>query len=218
MELRRLIVLFMNSIDRTIQVLNCLSKTDGNLGLAVISPRITIPKNTVNRILKILMKYPLFGKYPVTSEYRLAIQLLRYSHSFYSSFDLREYPKDILKKISVDTGLAAFLSIWQDGNELCIDSVTSSHKPGSRDLFVEAGKIMPYHCTASSKILLACQSPEETPIVVKQTKLKRYTSRTIVDSQNPIEHFRKIRTKGYTICFLVQLTGAAGNEISQPIG
>ena len=190
----------MNSVEKTIQILNCLSEADGSLGVTDISFRLSIPKSTVHRILQTLLKYSLVSKDSETSKYRLGIQLLRYSHSFYSSFDLREYSKDILKKISADTGLTAFLSIWQDDNGICIESVSSSHKLGSRNLFVEVGKIMPYHCAAASKILLAYQSPEEISRVVNHTKLKRYTTRTIIEPQELIKHFEKIRTSGYAIC------------------
>ncbi len=190
----------MNSVEKTIQILNCLSDTDGKLGVTEISSKLSIPKSTVHRILKSLMKYSLVSKDLETSKYRLGIQLLRYAHSFYSSFDLREYSKDILKRISENTGLTTFLSIWQDDNGICIDSVSSSHKLGSRNLFVEVGKIMPYHCAAASKILLAYQSPEEISRVVNSTELKRYTSKTITEPETLIIHFKKIQTQGYAIC------------------
>jgi len=150
--------------------------------------------------LQTLTKYSLVNKDSETSKYRLGIQLLRYSHSFYSSFDLREYSKDILKRISINTGLTAFLSIWRDDNGICINSMSSSHKLGSSNLFVEVGKIMPFHCAAASKILLAYQSPEEISRVINQTELKRYTPKTIIEPKKLIEHFKKIRTLGYAIC------------------
>ena len=190
----------MNSVEKTIQILNCLSEADGSLGVTDIGFRVSIPKSTVHRILQTLLKYSLVNKDSETSKYRLGIQLLRYSHSFYSSFDLREYSKDILKKISADTGLTAFLSIWQDEKGICIESVSSSHKLGSRNLFVEVGKIMPYHCAAASKILLAYQSSEEISRIVEHAKLKRYTLRTIIEPLVLIKHFEKIRTLGYAIC------------------
>ncbi len=190
----------MNSVEKTIQILNCLSEAGNSLGVTDISFRVSIPKSTVHRILQTMMKYSLVSKDAETSKYRLGIQLLRYSHSFYSSFDLREYSKDILKRISADTGLTAFLSIWQDDNGICIDSASSSHKLGSRNLFVEVGKIMPYHCAAASKILLAYQSQEEISRVVNHSKLKRYTARTIIEPHDLIEHFKKIRTLGYAVC------------------
>ena len=143
----------MTSVEKTIQILNYLSDTDKKLGISEISSGTSIPKSTVHRILKSLLKYSLVSQNLETSKYGLGIQVLRYCNSFYNSYDLREYSKDILKKVSTETGLTTFLSVWQDDRGVCIDSVSTSYKLGSRNLFVEIGKIMPFHCAAASKIL-----------------------------------------------------------------
>ncbi len=190
----------MNSVEKSIQILNYLSDTDKNLGITEISAGTSIPKSTVHRILKSLLKHSLVSKNLETSKYGLGIQVLRYCNSFYNSYDLRDYSKDILKKVSENSGLTAFLSVWQGENGVCIDSVSSSHRLGSRNLFVEIGKIMPFHCAAASKILLAYQPPEEITRLVYSRELKRYTSKTIVEPENLIAHFNKIRELGYAVC------------------
>jgi len=190
----------MNAVEKTIQILNCLSDSDRSLGITEISSRISIPKSTIHRILNILMQYSLVSKDPKTSRYKLGIQVLRYSNSFYNSFDLRKYSKDILKKVSIDTGLTTFLCVWQDDKGVCIDSVSSSHKSDTLNLFVEVGKIMPFHCAAASKTLLANQPLEEISRVINQIELKRYTSKTITDQQKLLKHLEEVRTKGFAIC------------------
>lgn len=190
----------MNSVEKTVKILNCLSDADGNVGITEISSRVDIPKSTVHRILQSLIKHSLVSQDIRTSRYRLGIQILRYCNSFYSSFDLREYSKDILKEVSINTGLTTFLSIWQDDNGICIDSVSFAQKLGSRNLFVEVGKIMPFHCAAASKVLLAFQPPEEISRVINSSELRSYTSKTIEDPLILIEHLKKIRDQGYAIC------------------
>lgn len=190
----------MNAVEKTIQILNCLSDSDRNLGVTEISSKLSIPKSTVHRILNILMQYSLVSKDPETTRYKLGIQVLRYSNSFYNSFDLRKYSKDILRKVSINTGLTTFLCIWQDGKGVCIDSVSSSYKLDTLNLFVEVGKIMPFHCAAASKILLAYQPSEEISRVIQQNDLRRYTSKTITDQHKLIEHLKEVRAKGFALC------------------
>lgn len=190
----------MNSVEKTIQILNCLSDAEGNLGVTEISSKLSIPKSTVHRILSTLLCYSLVSKENDTSKYRLGIQVLKYSNSFYTSFDLRRYSEQILKRTCIKTGLTTFLTIWQDERGVCIDSVTSSHNPNAHHLFVEVGKIMPFHCASSAKILLAYQSPEEIFRIVNQNDLHKYTPNTIVDPGKLMEHLKIVRSRGFAIC------------------
>lgn len=190
----------MSSIEKTIQILNFLSDADKSLGVTEISSHLLIPKSTVHRILSTLSHYSLVSKEKDSSRYRLGVQVLKYSNSFYNSFDLRRYSKRILKRTCIETGLTTFLSIWQDGKGVCIDSVRAFQNPHAHNLFVDVGKIMPFHCAASAKVLLAYQSPEEISRLIKQNTIQKYTSKTIVKPEKLIEHFKKIRSQGFAVC------------------
>jgi len=190
----------MNSVEKIIHILNCLSASDRSLGITEISLKLSIPKSTVHRILSILLNYSLVSKESDTSRYRLGVQILKYSNSFYNSFDLRRYSKTVLKRTCLDTGLTTFLCIWQDGKGICIDSARSFQNPQMHHLFVDIGKIMPFHCAAAAKILLAYQSSEEIDRLIKNTSFQRYTSKTIVDPERLWEHLKEIKSKGFAIC------------------
>src|SRR6056297_1190745 len=190
----------MNSVEKTIEILNCLSNAQGSLGVTEISSKLSIPKSTIHRLLSILLRHSIVSKDKETSKYMLGVQLLKYSNSFYNSFDLQSNSKQILKQACNKTGLTTFLSIWQDGRGVCIDSISTSRNPNSHHLFVEVGKIMPFHCASSAKILLANQSPEEIFRVVNQDALRKYTYKTIVDPIKIIKHLNEIKSKGFAIC------------------
>ncbi|HCL89802.1 MAG TPA: IclR family transcriptional regulator, partial [Candidatus Atribacteria bacterium] len=82
---------------------------------------------------------------------------------------------------------------------ICIDSISSSRSTNTH-LFVEIGKEMPFHCTASSKILLANQSPEEIKRVISKNPLKKYTQNTITEPEKLMIHLLDIKNIGYAIC------------------
>lgn len=190
----------MNAIEKAIQILDCLSEADKSLGITEISSQLFIPKSTVHRILSTLLRHSLVSKDKDTSRYRLGVQILKYSNSFYNSFDLRRYSKTILKRTCLDTGLTTFLSIWLDGKGVCIDSVRFSQEAKVQNLFVDIGKIMPFHCASSAKILLAYQSPVEISRLIKGRPLRKYTSKTITDPDKLIQHLKEIKAKGFAIC------------------
>jgi len=162
----------MNSIEKSIQILNYLSKAKRIVGISELSLKLSFPKSTVHR----------------TSKYKLGLQILKYSNSFYNSFDFRQIAKPILKKICIETSFTTFLTVWQSDHSICIDSITPSQKSSTHHLFVEVGKEMPFHC------------PEEINRIINENPLQKYTPRTIVDPKKLEEHLSKIRESGFAIC------------------
>ena len=189
----------MNSIEKSIEVLNYLSDTREGAKLAEIYPKLLFPKSTVHRILNILVKHSLVSKEKETSKYRLGLQILKYANSFSGSFDFREIAGPILKKICLETGLTAYLTGWYNGHCICIDSVRPLQVMNTH-FSVEINKEMPFHCTSSSKVILAYQSPEEIKGVIYEQPLKRYTPKTIVDPKKLEKHLNEIKKNGFAFC------------------
>ncbi len=127
------------------------------------------------------------------------MRIIEYSNSFYNSFDFRQIAKPFLKKICLETGLTTFLTAWYNSRSICIDSIAPSLNV-STHLFVEIGKEMPFHCTASAKVLLAYRSSEEIRRIINEGPLQKYTPRTIIDPKKLEEHLSKIRESGFAIC------------------
>jgi IclR family acetate operon transcriptional repressor len=190
----------MNSIEKSIEILNYLSNAKRSVGITELSSKLSFPKSTIHRILNILLNYSIVNKDKETCKYKLGLQLLKYSNSFYNSFDFRQIAKPILKKICIETSLTTFLTVWQSDHSICIDSVTPSQKSSTHHLFVEVGKEMPFHCTASAKVLLAYQPPENIKRIINQKTFQKYTPKTIVDPNKIEEHLLEVRDKGFAIC------------------
>ena len=189
----------MNSIEKSIEVLNYLSNVREGIRLAEIYPKLPFPKSTVHRILNILVKYSLVSKDKETSKYRLGLQVLKYANSFNDSFDFREIAGPILKEVCLETGLTTYLTSWYNGHCICIDSVRPLRVMNTH-FSVETNKEMPFHCTSSSKVILAYQSPEEIKRIIYEQPLKRYTAKTIIDPKKLEKHLNEIKEKGFAVC------------------
>ena len=189
----------MNSIEKSIQILNYLSYAGKSVGITELSSRLLFPKSTVHRILKSLLNHSLVDQERDSSKYRLGLRIIEYSNSFYNSFDFRQIAKPFLKKICSETGLTTFLTAWYNGRSICIDSIAPSRNANTH-LFVEIGKEMPFHCAASAKMLLACQPSEDIKRIIQEETLPKYTSKTIINPKKLEEHLLKIRHKGFSIC------------------
>ena len=189
----------MNSIEKSIQILNYLSNAERSIGITELSSKLLFPKSTVHRMLKSLVNYSLVNQEKETSKYRLGLQILEYSNSFYNSFDFRQTAKPFLKKICLETRLTTFLTAWYNGRSICIDSISPSRNVNTH-LFVETGKEMPFHCAASAKVLLAYQPSEDIKRIINEKILQKYTPKTIINLKKLEEHLLEIRQKGFSIC------------------
>jgi len=189
----------MNSIEKSIQILNYLSHAERSVGITELSLKLSFPKSTVHRILSTLLRYSLVYQEKNTFKYRLGLRILSYSNSFYNSFDLRQIAKPILKKICTETELTTYLTVWCNGRSICIDSITPTRNVNTH-LFVEIGKEIPLHCAASAKVLLAYQSIDEIKRIISEGPLLRYTSNTIIDPEKLMIHLLDIKNRGYALC------------------
>lgn len=189
----------MNSIEKSIEILNYVSNAREGLKLTEICLKLPFPKSTVHRILNILLKYSLVSKDKETLKYRLGLQVLNYANSFSDSFDFKEIAGPILKKLCLETELTTYLTSWYNGHCICIDSVRPIRVTNIH-FSVELNKEMPFHCTSSSKVILAYQSPEEIKRIIYEQPLKRYTAKTIIDPKKLEKHLNKIKENGFAFC------------------
>ena len=190
---------YMKSLEKIIKILDYLSDVERDVGITELSLELNLPKSTVHRILKNLSRYSVVEKENETSRYKIGLRLLKYSNSLLRSFDLRQIVKPILKKVCNETQETTFLTVWRNNQGLCIDSISSSRSTNTH-LFVEIGREMPFHCTASSKILLANQSIEDIKRIINKKNFLRYTPNTITDHEKLLIHLLDIKNKDYAIC------------------
>lgn len=190
---------YMKSLEKIIKILDYLSDVERDVGITELSLELNLPKSTVHRILKNLSRYSIVEKENDTSRYKIGLRLLKYSNSLLRSLDLRQIVKPILKKVCNKTQETTFLTVWRNDQGICIDSISSSRSANTH-LFVEIGREMPFHCTASSKTILANQPIEDIKRITNKKHLLRYTPNTITEPGKLIIHLLDIKNKGFAVC------------------
>jgi len=189
----------MKSLEKIIKILDYLSDIERDVGITELSLELNLPKSTVHRILKDLSRYSVVEKENDTSRYKIGLRILKYSNSLLRSLDLRQIVKPILKKVCNETQETTFLTAWRNDQGICIDSISSSRSTNTH-LFVEIGREMPFHCTASSEVLLANQPIEDIKRIINKKQLRKYTPNTITEPKKLIIHLLDIKNKGFAVC------------------
>jgi IclR family KDG regulon transcriptional repressor len=129
--------------------------------------------------------------------YRLGPGLLTLGTHSLNQWDLPSVALPYLERFTGVTGETVFLTALNRDRAICLQTVGAER---SIQFFVRAGREMPFHCAASAKIILACQSNERIETILNDKPLFKFTSRTITNIDELKQHLENIRRQGYAIC------------------
>lgn len=190
----------MSSIDKSIQILNYLNNAKRSVRITELGSKLSLPKSTVHRFLKILLKYSIVDQEKDTKKYRVGLGVVKYSSSFFNTFDFRPIVRPVLEKICAKVKENASLMVWRNNKVICIDSFNPSLDL-SISLSLAIGTERPFHCSAAGKILLAYKCPEDIEKIIYEKPLQRFTSITIIDPKKLSKNLKEIRENGFAICY-----------------
>ena len=180
---------------KALDLLNVFSFTERKLSLNNLAARTGIPRATAFRLLATLEQSGFIAK--VGAEYRLGIKCLVLGNVVAADLDVREkaHPHLVaLRDATRETTHVAVLHQWQ---VVYLDRVPSLQPVG----FMQSrtGAILPAHCTALGKTLLAHQPEAEVAAWASSTTLEALTPYTHTSPELLLEELRLIRERGYAL-------------------
>jgi DNA-binding IclR family transcriptional regulator len=132
---------------------------------------------------------------PRNRKYRLGIKVFELSAAFARSLDVREVARPVMEKLVHATGETAYLSVFDRGEAINIETVESTSPVQVRS---HVGSRSAAHATSTGKVLLAYQ-PAETIDAVIGRGLDAYTLATLTDTALLRQELADIRARGYAI-------------------
>ncbi|GEM_PF-936543 len=202
----------MPSVEKIHRILELLRK-NYKMGLTnkEISKALKIPQSTCYRILASLKKYNYVYQRKPDMKYFLGFIHLRFADAVKESFDLTAICLPYLEELHRKTEETTFLSLW-NGNECVAVEVV-----GYIDtrIAVGNGEVMPLHCSAAGKAVLAFLPDNEKRRLLKRLDLKAYTDNTITSQHELEKQLENIKMQGVAYNFQEFHTGI--NALSTPI-
>ena len=182
-----------SSIDKSLDVLEIISKNSKGLSLAELVKMIGMPKTTVFRILDVLKAREYVVLDQNTEKYSIGIKSLEIGISGLIGQDIVEVSIPYLHNISEKIGETSFLAVYNSG-----DVVYLYKAEGTRSIQTTArlGSRCPAYCTALGKAILAHLPIEEVDRIFEK-KLSKFTSKTVTERVELYEEFANIRANGY---------------------
>ena len=186
----------IQSIDRTLQVLELFSLERPEWGVTEISKALNIYKSNVHNILSTLAEKSFVEKDPKTNKYKLGIKFFELGSVVIKNMNLRKITHPYIEKLSKEFNETVHLGVLDKGRVVSIEREESDKSLCSH---IEIGKRTPLHCTAVGKAIMAYLSEDEVSLIVKEKGLEKYTENTITNKKDLENEFKKIREQGYAV-------------------
>jgi IclR family acetate operon transcriptional repressor len=186
----------VQTIDRTVQILNVVSTAPSGLTLTALCSRLDLPKTTVYRMLQALVEHDFLRKDDVAKAYRLGPALLTLGANSLFQWDLRSIARPYLEQLAQATHETVCLNVLHKDKVICLDTIESDR---STPFVVRVGREMELHCSASGKAIMAFLSEGRIRHNLGR-RLRPCTERTMTDLNELLRHFEDVRGQGYALC------------------
>jgi len=186
----------VQSVERTLDILEALVELGSEVGLVEISQAVTLPLATVHRLLGTLIQRGYVKQNRQNRKYALGFRALQMGSDMRQRFSLRLEARPFLQRLMQRSGESANLAVLDEGEVVYIDQAQSSR---ILRMFTQIGNRLPAHSTGSGKVMLAFSPPEAVEGIVRRSGLPVRTPHTIVDLEAFRHELERIRHQGYGI-------------------
>lgn len=183
------------SLKRGIRIIEAILGSEDGLSALELEKKLHIPKTTIFRILHTLEGAKWLEKNG--ERYTAGYRLVRTGLKALSGMELRRISAPFLNRLSEATGETSHLGIWS-GKQVMLAEVCDG--PKHIRIACRAGTLVPCHCSALGKVLLAgVVGAANLAVFFKDVALKRRTQNTITDPQRLAGELERIDDLGYAV-------------------
>jgi DNA-binding IclR family transcriptional regulator len=191
----------VQSVERAIDILDCLAEYPKGCGIGELSKNLGLSKSTIHRIITTLKYKKYVTQNKDNDKYQLDIKVLTLSSSVTNSMDLIHIARPYIHEFANKVDEVIHLCIPDESfsNIIYVDKVSSENTSRNITMSSSIGKKAPIYCTASGKLLLSQYSDDKIKQLLKDTQFVEYTENTITDINFFIEEIHAIRKNLYAI-------------------
>lgn len=178
----------MQSLARGLKLLDIIASAERGLTVTELAAMLQIDKSSVSRLIRTLAAYEYVQQDVSSRGYVIGKRLRQISFHLLNRMPIREKARHYLYRLMEETGECAHTAIYSDGKALVIDDVEAA---ASLRVVGGVGRLIPLHCTAVGKGLLAFTG---APF---PTELEAITANTITEAEALHAHLAQIQAQGF---------------------
>ena len=183
------------SLAKALRVCELFNGERSELSLSEMARAMGSRPGRIYPIVHTLLEFGYLERDPDTKRFRLGLKFLAIASQILSSLDIREKAKPVLRDLARNLSVNAHLAVLYEDGVLYLDREEAAP---SVVLPSVIGRLVPAHCTALGKVLLA-YNPEETARVMESSELPKLTPHTISDPEALKVELARVREAGYAL-------------------
>ncbi|MGD9567950.1 MAG: IclR family transcriptional regulator [Sedimentibacter sp.] len=186
----------VQSVDRTLTILEVLSDYSDGLGITEISERVNLHKSTVYRLLATLIQKEYVVQEVESNKYKITFKLFELGSKKVDKLDLLKSSKNYTKMLMESVNEVVHLIIREENDIVYVDKVEANN---TISMASRIGKRNPLYCTATGKAILAFLPENEILKVWRNSKIVKLTENTITDFILFKKELKTVKQNGYAI-------------------
>ena len=186
----------IKTVVHALDVLEQFHDSVDELGVTELSRRLKLHKNNVFRLLVTLASRNYIEQNKHTENYRLGLKNLQLGQTVINQMGLHRQSKPVLESIVRECNETCYVGILRGPHTVYLDAVESGHPVR---VVPRVGVMLPAHCTAAGKVLLAAASVEEQQANPPVTELRKNASPITTNGHALKKQMEKIAAQGYAV-------------------
>ncbi|OQW96817.1 MAG: hypothetical protein BWK74_07660 [Desulfobacteraceae bacterium A6] len=183
------------AVERAIDVIELMAASERELTLSEIMDIISIPRQSLIRILNTLCDRGILDKTGKRGHYRLGMKLLYLGNQMKDKITLRSMAWPFMNELSYKTRKTIELSTLDRDQLILLERIEGSE---GVNLYSRVGSVYPYfHAVGVGKVYLAHMDPEKRKNVLSKIGLPSITEYTITDLNELEEEVSMVQKDGY---------------------
>ncbi len=186
----------IKSVEKAVDILSCFTIEAPVLTVGEITRLTGLNQSTVSRLLATLAKKKCVEHVGPAGKYCLGVKFYQWGSVLRQKTNLADLARPVMERLRDVCGEEVSLYALSEGNRICLEAVKSRHGLAR---VTAVGKILPLHCGAAGKVLLAYLSNKERKKILHGKSLAKLTSITITDPILLEADLERIRRDGYAV-------------------
>ncbi len=184
----------MKTVKKALEILDCFTKNDRELGVTEIANQLDFHKSTTHALLATLKEagYVIFN--PRSRKYSLGFKPLELADHIVYQRDLRDLCLPVMRDLAEKIQESISLSIRNEISRICI---AVARGPQQVRLNITLGMSVPVYCGAAGKCLLAFMPENSVQRLLAGIDFVRFTAHTISTITQLVEELSTIQKQGY---------------------
>jgi DNA-binding IclR family transcriptional regulator len=177
-----------------VELLECLSRTNGKLTLAELQAELGYPKSSIYVLARTLVERGWLETDPTGSLYGLGLRALLVGTSYIDGDETVALARETLRWLAGEINETVHLARLDGADVVYLATQESKHHLRS---FTRVGRRLPAYATSLGKALLAERGDEITEVL--PATLTALTDRTLVDRRALLDDLEQTRVRGFAI-------------------